>query len=878
MQEPTLQYLFAHLDSMGVTFRRPTLLLFLLAIPALMYFGRRVHRAATALRVAALVALTLSIAGLALTAMLPSDRLSVVAAVDLSDSIDETARQWETQYLNQLATALAPGDELAVVAFARDATVVRPPAAPASFEGLPRTLASEATDIGRGLDAGFALFAPDTERRLILLTDGLESRGNTRSRIARARRANVQVSAAVPPHAVHRDVALDRLMVAPVVADGAVFPVRVVARNYAKPGPAFLTLYADGESLGSETVKLDTGLNTIEIPYRMTGAGGHHLRAELRAPDDDIAGNNRRDTDIMVVGKTRALVMATDAHSPVAGVLERKGIETEVRSPARFPDRIEDLLAFHCVILEDVVASGMDAKRLAMIERYVRDFGGGLIFAGSDRSYGDPGFKRTALESLLPVTLEPRRPQHTEREPLALYVLIDRSNSMGYNSRVRYLRDGEKLRYAREAALAVIHQLKDHDLVGVIAFDSQPFTLAPLRALKDNRPVLEETIPRLVEGGGTDFYDALDTARAQLIDSRVATKHIILLTDGDTNRAATDHYPLIGAIAQANISITTIRIGDDTVNLEFLQDVSAKTGGQFYHVENVETLPELMLRDTSERLAQAPRGEHHFLAQLGVPSQMMHGITAKEIPALTGYAYARLKPGAEAAVFVTTRDRKDPLLAEWQYGLGRVVTLTAGLDDDAETWIGWPGFGKLWSQVVHWSVRDQTPWDYAVSVTRREGLTRLSVRSFDANEDAVLLARLHVTDDQILEVPLVPSALRQFTGRLPTLAGGRYPVTIIKRRGEKDVLEHTAVVDVPNDDEPLNEERFAPVPDTALLTEVAEATGGKLNPPIRELVARKPGTRQLSHSLDYLLIPLAMALFVADVAVRRMTQPPSDVW
>ncbi|HUI26568.1 MAG TPA: VWA domain-containing protein [Candidatus Kryptonia bacterium] len=878
MSEPSLHYLFAHLDSVGVTLRHPALSLLLLFVPGFVYLGRRTHRVALILRVAAFALLTASLAGLALTAMLPSDRLSIVAAVDVSDSIDETARQWQTQYLNQLSGALAPGDEMAVVAFAQDATVVRPPGAPAPFQGLPRNLPGAATDIGRGLDASLALFAPDTERRLVLLSDGLESRGDSRSKIARARRAGVHVFAAVPPHAVHRDVALERLTVAPVVGEGAIFSVRVTARNFAKAGPAFLTLYADGEALGTEPVKLDTGLNTIEIPYRMAGAGGHHLRAELRAPDDDIPGNNRRDTSVMVVGKTRALVVTADAHPALATVLERKGIETEVSPPARFPDRLDDLLSFHCVILEDVVAGGLDAKRLGLLERYVRDFGGALIFVGSDRSFGDPGFKRTPLEALLPVTLEPRRPQHTEREPMALYVLIDRSNSMGYNSRIRHLRDGEKMRYAREAALAVIRQLKDHDLVGVIAFDSQPFSLAPLRTLKENRAVLEETIPRLAEGGGTDFYDALDTARTQLIDSRVATKHIILLTDGDTNRAASDHYPLIDAIAQANISITTIRIGDDTVNLDFLQGISTKTGGQFYHVENVETLPELMLRDTSERLAQAPRGERHFLAQMGAPSQIMRGIAAKEVPALTGYAYSRLKPGAEAAAFVSTRERKDPLLADWQYGLGRVVAFTAGLEDDAETWVGWPGFGKLWSQVVHWSVREQTPWDYALSVDRREGQTRLSVRAFDTNDDGVLLARLHASEDSTLDIPLVPSAPRQFTGRLPNLPGGRYPLTVIKRRGEKDVVQRTALVDIPNDDEPVNEERFAPTPDVTLLSQLAEATGGTLNPPVRELVARKPGTRQLTHSLDDILIPLAMALFLADVAVRRMTQPPSGVW
>ena len=69
--------------------------------------------------------------------------------------------------------------------------------------------------------------------------------------------------------------------------------------------------------------------------------------------------------------------------------------------------------------------------------------------------------------------------------------------------------------------------------------------------------------------------------------------------------------------SQAGISVTTIRIGDDTVNLTLLNDISSRTGGQFYHVENVETLPELLLKDTSQAVAQAPRREESYVPAAG---------------------------------------------------------------------------------------------------------------------------------------------------------------------------------------------------------------------------------------------------------------------
>ena len=244
----------------------------------------------------------------------------------------------------------------------------------------------------------------------------------------------------------------------------------------------------------------------------------------------------------------------------------------------------------------------------------MREFGGGVIVAGGRQTFGDGRFRDSALERLLPVTLEARPPRRSSREPLALFLLIDRSNSMGYNSRIGTLRDGEKLRYAKQAALTVIGQLKDQDLVGVIAFDSQTHEISPLRALAENRGILEDLIPRLAENGGTDFYGALWSATQQLSSSRASRRHVVLLTDGDTNRTAWDEYrSLIAQIAAAQISVTTVRIGDNTVNLKLLQDISRKTSGEFHHVTNAEALPELMLRDTTKALGSTAYGQHMFL-------------------------------------------------------------------------------------------------------------------------------------------------------------------------------------------------------------------------------------------------------------------------
>src|SRR5260370_18941833 len=131
-----------------------------------------------------------------------------------------------------------------------------------------------------------------------------------------------------------------------------------------------------------------------------------------------------------------------------------------------------------------------------------------------------------------------QQPPPPSREPIAVYLCIDRSNSMSYDSRYPAVRDGERIRYAKEAAIALLRQLDDTDFAGVIAFDSQPYVLAHLQPLGDDRSELENRIDRLQPGGGTDFTDALEISDRGIWQSPIPLLQGIMLTDAETNR----HY------------------------------------------------------------------------------------------------------------------------------------------------------------------------------------------------------------------------------------------------------------------------------------------------------------------------------------------------
>lgn len=871
MPEPSLSYLLTHPATLGIGCAHPLALALLLLAPAFFLLRPAGSRRATRLRTAAFVALVLALAGLRITTSLPDERLTLVTLVDLSESIDDTGRAWAQKYLREVAGALAPQDELGVMTFAADVDVLRAPGPPAAPLELAPPANRGATNLSAAIASALALFPAGGQRRLLLITDGNETEGDSRRHISRLREAKVRIDAAIPPHEQGPDSSVDKLVVASLVAENQTVPVRVVARNEGRRRAAVLTFYLDDQVLDSVAVELQPGLNTFDLPTQISGRGSHRLEARLAAEDDKRAANDSRQAGVTVIGKTKVLVVTSRGRSLASLILARRGVEVEAVAPQRFPSSLAEMLAYQCIVLEDIRAKDLPPPRIADLERFVREFGGGLVFAAGATSFGDPGFANTAFKQLLPVTFEPARPSPANREPLALFVVIDRSNSMGYNSRIGTLRDGEKLRYAKEAALAVVQQLRDEDLIGVIAFDSMPHEIAPLRPLRDNRSQLLETIPRLVENGGTDFFDALQSARGQLADSRVQRRHLILLTDGDTNRSAMEEYePLIASIADAGISVTTIRVGDNTVNLKLLQEISDRTGGHFHHVEDAHALPDLMLREATRALGPLSRSAEQFYPRTKGRNQILLGIEEQQVPPLTAYAYARAKRGAEVPLQVARLERRDPILAVWQYGLGRVAAFTASPLYDAEQWMAWRDLGKFWSQLVHWTARRHAEGDYVIEAGRRAGVVELAVQALGREaEDAVLVGRLHVGEGETMEVGLAPAGMRNFFARVPDLPGGRYPFTLLERRGGR-VSEKTQVVTVPDRDTELPDEHRRSTPNLPLLSSLTQATGGIMSPSARQIVERPPGSRRAAYPLEPFLLPLAMLLFLADVAVRRL--------
>lgn len=863
-----VEYLTTLAGRLGVSLTAPRASLLLLALPLLLVAARRGTRLAIACRAFAGVAVVLVLAGAYVERTRPQAGACVVAAVDTSASVGAAATARARAFLERLTPALGPHDLLGAIAFASRARVLARPAAEHRTvdELLPSIEAvgaeSGETDIAAALTTAATLCPDETQSALLLFTDGNETTGSALAEATLT--ANALPTFPLLPDETAMPAAVVRRLLAPRLApERATVPLEaVVESRAAEPSHAVLELAANGERLTSLALDLPSGVSVVEVPYRARGAGQYLLEARLilpGAPAPPFAGAHAA---LAVTHPLQVLVVSEHENPVIATALAERGMHVELIAPPVFASRVPRLDAYHLVVLDDVARTAFADAALAALADWVAR-GGGLVATGGEHLFGDARWNGTPLDHVLPVDLEAQTPEPQEREPIALYLVIDRSNSMGYSSTQAMVHNGEKMEYAKRAALAVLDQLGPKDLVGAIAFDSLPTELGALRPVGESRSALATKIQQLQYGGGTDFKDALDDARRHLIESGRRVRHIILLTDGDTNRGAEDHVELIAALSRADITVTTIRIGDDNANLELLDAISRGTGGDFHHVEQVQALPQLMIRDTQRLMSNSPEREDRP-TKIGTPGGLLAGFAENELPAIRRYALTQARPKAEVRLYVEAGERHDPVLATWQYELGRVAVIPLDFQAGASDWAAWNGFGTLWAQLARWAAPAGLASDHRLEAERLATGTLVRLETV-AEGPGPFALRL----PSGAEYPLRRSAPRTFTAVVPNLRSGVQSVLLL---GRDPSLPEQIDLMVPAAGDGGRELAFHR-PNLRLLEQLARLTGGAVDPEPAAVLAARPGVVRERVPLAPVLVPLALVLVLADIALRHRARP-----
>jgi Ca-activated chloride channel family protein len=875
-----------------ILLERPLALLLLVALPALWWSAWRWRHATGAGRAIASASVrSLLVATLALALAQPSvswrgEGVCVLVVADASRSVPTQVRQRAESALNAAFAAHdSPHDRVGVVSVARDAVVAEVPRAARDVTVAVQAADMEGSSLAAGVQRAFAVLPSDTMNRILLVSDGNETAGSL-ERVAELAASNGIPIDVLPLEYVHeRETIVEGIRLASRARLGQTASMRVLVRSQ---GGAAGTLYLwendqpldlDASAPGSgRRVQLAAGPNTIEIPLAMEFAGPRRFRVAFE-PDassaDAIPENNVGSATVIVEGDGRVLVVdATGAESdPLVRSLRAGRIGVDVVPPEQLGPDVAALAAYDAVILANVPRYAIDNATDRMLRSYVHDLGGGLMMTGGDRAFGAGGWIESQVAHAMPVKMDPPATRDLMRACVAL--VIDCSGSMGavVPGAGRMKQD-----MANSAAIAGIRSMTRLDELCVIAFDDSPDIVVPRARVGDPASAIG-VVSRIGPRGGTNQFAAMRVALDELRDSRASTRHMVVLTDGQTVGTPEEGSAIANTARAERITISTIGVGDGA-NDALLKEIARIGGGSFHAIDSAASarqLPEIFIREVSigaRSLLIEGDFTPEYRGDMGGPVATGTGA----LPSLGGYVVTVPRDGlAQIPIVNVSPDGVDPILSYWNHGLGRSIAFTGDTSGRwSGQWIAWDGYQQFWERAVRWLMRPPAPSNLALRA-RVEG--EESIVEFEATDTGGSLlnfaradARIVGPDGSLSRLALSQVGPGRYEGRFPSSATGSYLVDVALEdsSGQRRGGSVQATVSVP-----YSREFRSTRDNSALLRAVAERTGGTVHSvagiPSGSLFDRGGLTPpHSSRRMWDLMAIIAAAVLVLDVAVRRL--------
>lgn len=799
------------------------------------------------------------------TSMDQSVPISTAILVDVSDSVSDESLAAAQQYIKDVWAHKGETD-VSIITFASRPVVLPPTDTITDAPQIARhPNEGSNTDIQSALRLSYGVLPDKSDKRIVLISDGNETRGNLANEAASAASFDISLySYDALGDRVAGELLIRSVEISPDVKPRVPFSVTATVeanQNIA----AQCVLSINGEQTHDQDVELESGKQPVRFENVTVPKGGEknlEVVCRPKRPEDDrFESNNRYKAIVMVPEKPRVLYVegnpkqTRDLYAALAGEFD-----VEVRGPSGVPGSSGQWSMFDAVIVSDVPQKGrlhyenFSYSQMEAVRNYVSK-GGIFIMAGGEKSFGPGGYTGSLLErEVLPVTLEAER--NNDIPGLALVLVLDKSGSMS----------GTKMELAKDAAKATVSVLQPDDLLGVIAFDARFDTAVSLeRAANFYR--IQSKLSRLTAGGGTSIYPALEAAFEQLVEVDAQLKHVILLTDGQASSEGI--LDLARRMMAAKITVTTVAVGDDA-DSGLLANVATIASGRFYRTRDPRNIPKIFMKETVE-LGKQTVIEDRFQPRLSprfARLQMFRGLG--NLPPLDGYVSTKAKPRAEVLL---SSHKGEPILARMRLGTGWSYAWTSDVKAKwAYSWVNWAGYPKFWRQLI----RGSMPFDQELLFPMAMRIERgVLVAELDAvATDDRFLNGLHVRsvltqpDGTETPVTLQQEASGRYEARVPVDDFGLYTLSAELFHQDTEGAVGKAEAFVTN---PYPEEHALALRHNHLSIQTAVMlTNGKSNPTFAELFAPSPQKTSTIIPRWQDLLYLALGLFVLDVLLRRV--------
>jgi uncharacterized membrane protein len=827
------------------------------------YSGLPGRRAGMAFLVRALVVGVFCVALAEPRAVRTSDLLSVVYAIDLSDSIGEGSTETALQFMAATVNQKPERDQAGLVVFGRNAAAELPPRQAFPFDSGSVSINSHvdrgATNIEQALSLSAAMLPEENAGRIVLISDGAATEGSLTRILDDLKSRDIAVDVLPVQYDYSHEVWLERLDLPRFVKIGDNYE-GVIVLSSLQNGSGRLVVREQGRVISEQPVDFRAGKNRYVVPIKLREPGYYEYSATIETPTgaDQLKQNNTVLNYLYVKGEGRVMVVrdsagkAQDWQSLVEALKAEQRL-VDVFTAEQFPRDALSLMPYDAVIFVNVAADSFDPVQFKAVHDAVRDLGVGFLMVGGRNSFGPGGYNKTPIEDVLPVTMDITKKKILPKG--ALVIVLHTCEFPEGNT------------YAKRVTKEAIRVLGSQDEAGVLAFmggdSSWVFELTPV----SQYDAMVRKINAATPGDMPSFQPIMEAGYTALAKSDAAAKHMIVISDGDPQPP---NPKLLQDCKAKEITISTVSIyPHGGIEVGTLQAMANLTGGRYYTTNDPDQLPSIFIKE-AKSLKRAMVLNKTFTPEIGFPSPVLKGLGS--LPPLHGYVLTTPKERLTEEILqahLPEEESVDPVLARWKFGLGTTAAFTSDLSTNwGAEWVGWEGYRPFVKQLM-------------IDIARVQEEEHLRMWAYSSGTQGVIVAEDFHPQNMFLEmqaqvsgpqdksesVTLRQIAPRRYQATFPLWGPGRYQVMAIGKSGDRTARTQGGFI-VSYSPEYL---RFRSNP--MVLDEIAEKTGGKVlkkDTTADEIYRSRRHPKRSSRPIfDWFLVALA-CLLPADVAFRRI--------
>jgi Ca-activated chloride channel family protein len=835
-----------------------------------------------------------------------TNKIAVVGVVDISDSIrrygyvglDEEGLRKNVldeaeRFFRRLDAGRGPDDLLGLVVFGGTSVAVATPARSSVSDRELDIELIEGTNIADAMRMGSALIPPDSTGRLVLVSDGNQTAGDAlraADELATSAYAGSLAIDVIPiNYRVNNETIVESLIVPTRAPANSVVTVRVVISTISG-STGTLTLQCgdqpvdlNGDEPGQgRRLELEAGRHAVLLDVPIGSGRIHRFRAvyepdrETQADRAGFAGDTHLDNnhaEAFTISPGSGSILVVDGlgeGNPVgpgailADRLAASGADVRLVAPEGLPTDLLGFQPYDLVVLQNIPADEVDESTQQLLAAHIRDMGGGLIMVGGPASFGSGGWAGTAIEPILPVELN--LSERLVERRTAIVLVLDSSGSMTSAVGGSFQSQQE---IANSAAAIAARSLGTTDLVGVIEFANRASWVRNLGP-NDDPDATTAAIESISSGGGTNIPPALALAREALVNTKAAVKHIIVLSDGQS-QGASELPALCAELATQDINVSTISVGD-FADTETMYAMAERGGGVHYPVTNPSVLPRIFVR--AVRIVRDPLIKEGTFVPVVLQSASPAIAGFGEIRALEGLVLTEFRDDPLVTNVLSTPDG-EPVLAHWTVGLGRVAAFTSDAHNNwAKPWLGWSGYDTFWSQLTRLISRPPAGRGVELTTQIESGRMRVGMLSIDADGNPVggltVPTTVYGPNGQRTEVVLEQTGPGEYESYVDAPISGNY-IAVVKPRDSIKALPPVLGGATQTNSAEYREIRA----NHALLRQIADSTGGRvldIELPDASKVFDRASIlpRRAESSLVRPLLIIAIVILLLDIATRRI--------